>query len=68
VKSNKIKFRSYEKAREWARQSGIKSPEEWFRAYDQGRIPLDIPKYPGFVYSYEPNSKGFKRMAKFSSA
>jgi len=46
-------YRSYEEARKWARNSGIKTKKAWFEAYDKGDIPNDIPKYPDKVYGHK---------------
>jgi superfamily II DNA or RNA helicase len=43
-------WRSFEKAREWARNSGIKSSSEWKKASTEGRLPVDIPGNPYAVY------------------
>ncbi|MBK7845803.1 MAG: hypothetical protein IPJ71_19380 [Bdellovibrionales bacterium] len=43
-------WRSFEEAREWARNSGIKSSSEWKKASTEGRLPVDIPGNPYAVY------------------
>ncbi len=46
----KLKYRSFEAAREWARQSGITKQPEWIRRWKAGEIPSDIPLTPPSVY------------------
>ncbi|MBK7845512.1 MAG: hypothetical protein IPJ71_17845 [Bdellovibrionales bacterium] len=43
-------WRPFEEAREWARNSGIKSSPEWKKASKEGRLPVDIPGAPHTVY------------------
>jgi superfamily II DNA or RNA helicase len=51
-------WRSFEEAREWARNSGIKSGPEWTKASKERRLPMDIPSNPSIVYSEEFQSWG----------
>ncbi|MBK7845505.1 MAG: DEAD/DEAH box helicase family protein [Bdellovibrionales bacterium] len=45
-----MQWRTFEGAREWARESGIKSSTEWIKASKEGLLPQDIPSNPGSVY------------------
>ncbi|MBK7842242.1 MAG: DEAD/DEAH box helicase family protein [Bdellovibrionales bacterium] len=46
----KIKWRSFDDARKWARNSGIKSSSQWKEASIEGSLPGDIPGKPDLVY------------------
>ena len=39
-------FMSFEEAKKWARESGIKSASQWKKS----KLPLNIPKTPEFIY------------------
>ncbi len=46
----KLDYRTFNEAREWARQSGITKQPEWIRRWKAGQIPRDIPQTPPSVY------------------
>jgi len=44
-------FDKFEKAKEFAKKSNIKSKEQWQDAWVKGKIPQSIPKFPDRVYN-----------------
>lgn len=44
------KYCPYEKAKEFARSSGIKSSKQWFLASKSGDLPAGLPSDPGKIY------------------
>ena len=44
-------WKSFEKAREWSRKSGIRQARQWTIANKNGQLPNDIPGSPYNVYS-----------------
>jgi len=63
VKRTHHKYRSFEEARKWARSSGIKTPEQWIKAYEAGMMPLDIPKHPDYEYEDKETKKLYREVA-----
>ncbi len=48
---SRSKWKSFEAARQWARESGIKSSPEWGEFSKKGLLPPDVPSNPNIVYS-----------------
>ena len=46
----KLRWRPFEEARAWARQSGIDKSTDWIRVWKSGGIPRDIPIAPYTAY------------------
>jgi hypothetical protein len=58
IASRGRKYRSFRKARAFARKLGLKSRAEWFnfckgRLYGKGQLPADIPKTPDQTYAHK---------------
>jgi superfamily II DNA or RNA helicase len=56
VMTVKGRWRDFESAREWARNSEIRSQRDWAKHYIQGKLPCDLPCKPDKVYE---NWKGW---------
>lgn len=46
----KLRWRSFEEARTWARDSGITKSTDWVKRWRAGKLPPDIPGAPYNVY------------------
>lgn len=45
-----LRIKGYDVARDWARENGIESPEDWQRRVDNGTLPDFLPEYPEQQY------------------
>lgn len=49
-KGSNIKYWSYFDALRWTQKQGFKRVDEWMAAYNKGKIPKEIPKWPDRYY------------------
>ena len=61
VSFNLIQYKSFEKARIFARSLKLKSGSEWRNFYKKKKLPIDIPAQPGNTYK----KKRLERMGRF---